>query len=82
MIKEAKITSKGQITIPKEIRQKLNLKPGKKVTFLTRGKEAVITPKIEDPMKELKELRQEISFKEEEIEKMIEESKRKWSKIQ
>ena len=30
----AKITSKGQITIPKEIREKMNLKIGDKVLFL------------------------------------------------
>ena len=29
----AKITSKGQITIPQEIRKKLNLKQGDKVIF-------------------------------------------------
>lgn len=30
----AKITSKGQITIPKDIRDKLNLRPGDKVIFI------------------------------------------------
>lgn len=30
----ARVTSKGQITIPKDIREKLNLKPGDKVVFL------------------------------------------------
>lgn len=29
----AKITSKGQITIPKEIREKIGLEPGKEVYF-------------------------------------------------
>ena len=29
----AKITSKGQITIPKEIREKMNLKTGDKILF-------------------------------------------------
>ena len=29
----AKVTSKGQITIPKHVREKLNLKPGDKVRF-------------------------------------------------
>lgn len=33
----AKITSKGQITIPIEIRRKLNLKDGDKVIFIERG---------------------------------------------
>ena len=30
----AKVTSKGQITIPKEIREKLGLKTGDKILFI------------------------------------------------
>ena len=29
----AKVTSKGQVTVPKEIRQKLNLNEGTKILF-------------------------------------------------
>ena len=31
---KAKITSKGQVTIPKEIREKVGLEPGKEVYFI------------------------------------------------
>jgi AbrB family looped-hinge helix DNA binding protein len=31
---EARMTSKGQITVPKDIRQKLRLKPGDRVRFI------------------------------------------------
>ncbi len=31
----ATVTSKGQVTIPKEIREKLNLQSGDKIKFLT-----------------------------------------------
>jgi len=31
---EAKMTSKGQITVPKDVRMKLNLKPGDRVRFV------------------------------------------------
>jgi len=31
---EAKMTSKGQITVPKDIRLKLGLKPGDRIRFL------------------------------------------------
>lgn len=37
----AKVTSKGQITIPSEIRNRLKLKPGDKVLFLEE--EGVVT---------------------------------------
>ena len=33
----ARITSKGQVTIPKEIREKLNLSKGSKIAFIEEG---------------------------------------------
>ena len=38
----AKITSKGQITIPKEVREILKLKDGSKVAFLPKGDTFII----------------------------------------
>jgi len=38
----AKITSKGQITIPVEIRRKLNLKEGDKVVFIEDGDQIIL----------------------------------------
>ena len=38
----AKITSKGQITIPIEIRKRLNLREGDKVVFITDGDKVII----------------------------------------
>lgn len=38
----AKVTSKGQITIPIDIRELLGLKEGSKVLFLKKGNEIVI----------------------------------------
>ncbi|MFI5420233.1 MAG: AbrB/MazE/SpoVT family DNA-binding domain-containing protein [Nitrososphaerales archaeon] len=36
------ISEKGQVTIPKEIRDVLQLKPGDKVVFIERGNEIVV----------------------------------------
>jgi AbrB family looped-hinge helix DNA binding protein len=36
------ISEKGQITVPKEIREGLGLKAGDKVVFLTRGDQVLI----------------------------------------
>ncbi len=33
---EATVTSKGQITLPKALRDKLNIKPGEKLAFFIR----------------------------------------------
>jgi AbrB family looped-hinge helix DNA binding protein len=34
---EAKMTSKGQITVPKDVRLKLGLKPGDRIRFLVEA---------------------------------------------
>ena len=81
MKKEATMTEKGRVTIPKAIRVKLGLKKGSKVYFELRGKEAVLLPEIVDPLEELRQLRKEIQFSEKEIQSMREESKKIWSKI-
>lgn len=40
----SKITSKGQTTIPKRIREILELEPGDRVLFVERGAEVVLQP--------------------------------------
>lgn len=41
---KAKVTIKGQVTIPKKIREKLNIQPGDFVLFVRKGNEVVIKP--------------------------------------
>jgi len=82
-IEEAKITSKGQITIPKNIRNILGLKAGGRIVFIPEGREVVMIPKSKEPLKELERIRKEVPlFTEEEIEKMMKESKKGWSKFE
>lgn len=38
----AKVTTKGQITIPKSVREMLNLKEGSKVLFIQKGEDIII----------------------------------------
>ena len=38
----AKVTTKGQITIPKSIRELLELKEGSKIIFIQKGKDIII----------------------------------------
>jgi AbrB family looped-hinge helix DNA binding protein len=40
----AVLTSKGQVTIPKEIRRALNLKPSEKVAIIIEDDHAIIKP--------------------------------------
>ena len=81
MMEEAVVTSKGQVTIPKEVRESLNIKDGSKIIFIVERGEAVIMPKVKNPLEALKKLREKISFTKEEITQMIKASKREWSKL-
>jgi AbrB family looped-hinge helix DNA binding protein len=49
-----KISSKGQLVVPVEIRRKLGIKPGHKVNLTLVDGKAVITPLPEDPIKVLR----------------------------
>ncbi|MGB2895291.1 MAG: AbrB/MazE/SpoVT family DNA-binding domain-containing protein [Anaerolineales bacterium] len=42
----SKITTRGQTTIPKKIRERLNLEPGDRVLFLEKDGEIVLQPLI------------------------------------
>lgn len=44
MKKEAKITSKGQITVPREVRHALGVKPGDKLVFEQNGQDVSVRP--------------------------------------
>ncbi len=47
---DVKLSSKGQIVIPREVRKKLNLKPGDKVKIeAIDGRKAIIQPAILPP---------------------------------
>jgi AbrB family looped-hinge helix DNA binding protein len=49
----AKVTSKGQITIPKDIREKLNIKTGDKVIFIEEGNKIVFANSSVVALKEI-----------------------------
>lgn len=46
----AQITPKGQILVPKNLRQKLGLKPGKKVHLAEDDGRLILTPVPSDPI--------------------------------
>ena len=48
-----KTSSKGQILLPKEIRKKLNIKPGQKLSLRLVGDHAEIKPLPQDPIEHL-----------------------------
>jgi len=66
-----KVSSKGQIVLPKDIRERFNIKPGDEVEILEFGREIVLVPikrdvklrgliKFNKPLKELlREIKEE-----------------------
>ena len=42
----AKITEKGQITLPRSVRQALNVKPGERVQFVVGDQSVVLRPAV------------------------------------
>ena len=58
----AKISSKGQITIPKEVRKLLKLKPGDRVKIEVKGDFATLKP-LKKPSESMKGLGRNIKKK-------------------
>lgn len=77
----ASVTSKGQVTIPKKIREKLGIESGSEINFIIKGDEVVLLPKTDKPLEQMKELRTEIHFSEKDVQEMIRESKKVWETI-
>jgi len=57
-----RLSSKGQITIPKEVREKLDLEPGDRVLVEVSGHAAVVRP-LEKPSKSMRGIGRETKIK-------------------
>ena len=49
------LSEKGQVTIPKDVRRRLKLKPGDKVIFIVRGEDMLIRKALERKLSEVLE---------------------------
>ncbi|MFZ7103755.1 MAG: AbrB/MazE/SpoVT family DNA-binding domain-containing protein [Peptococcaceae bacterium] len=82
----AKITSKGQITIPIQIRKMLNLKDGDKVVFMTDGGKVIMENPTRLAIKEAQEafagLAEELGLKsEDDVVNLVKEVRKElWAK--
>jgi antitoxin PrlF len=76
---EATVTSKGQVTIPKHIRETLDIDPGTKVEF-TLEDDGTIRVRRKDPaMDRLRAVKEKLEGREIDVEKLRRESKSQWS---
>lgn len=83
---EATVTSKGQITIPKGIRDHLGLHTGSAVVFVEQDRRVIMQPKIQNPLQGLRALRQQLEaegklISRSRLKQMLKEEKKEWSKI-
>lgn len=77
----AKISSKGQITIPIAIRKKLNLKEGDKVLFLEENNKVIVTNASYEALKEFQntmvgEAKKQGIYSEEDVNKIVKKVRR------
>lgn len=60
---EARISSKGQLVIPKYLRDALGLKPGKVVMIFNMDNRLILIPKPDEPVKALVEAGEKVAMK-------------------
>jgi len=78
---EATVTSKGQVTIPKEIRDRLDIRAGEKVLF--RFDEAgslrlVVVP--DDPMERIERVRERADGAEFDVQTLLDREREQWGR--
>ncbi|MFQ3318082.1 MAG: antitoxin PrlF [Natronomonas sp.] len=76
---DATVTSKGQVTIPKEIRDRLGIESGTEVEFEVQEDGSVTIRPKKPAMERLQDIRKQLSEHDVDLEKMRRESKRAWS---
>ena len=74
----AKVSSKGQIVIPKEIRERLGVQPGERLLVMTRDKEIILRKTESVSLEEISGKMEEAS-KKIDVDKLIDEAV-KWAR--
>ena len=75
---EVTVSSKNQITLPKEVCNRLDLEQGKKVVFLVENKNVHIIKKPDDILKAMRELSEGKRFSSKEIREEIRKDRNQW----
>lgn len=73
------VTSKGQVTIPKRIRDKLGLSAGTELEFILEEDGTLRVRPKEPALEQLRAVKEQLADHDVDIEKMRRESKREWS---
>ncbi|ERH02584.1 MAG: looped-hinge helix DNA binding domain, AbrB family [Halonotius sp. J07HN6] len=75
---DATLTSKGQVTIPKRIRERLGLEAGAEVEFILNDDGSLRLRPKEPPMERLRAIQEQLSAREVDLDRMRRESKGAW----
>ena len=76
---DATITSKGQVTIPKRIRDELGLTAGTEIEFIIQDDGTIRVRAKEPALQRLRGVKEQLAEQNVDIEKMRRESKAAWS---
>ncbi len=82
MSETARVTSKGQVTIPKEVRERLGIEEGEDVEFTVNEDGTVTLRPQKSPREELDEVRERLSSLDVDVDELIRESKQAWSSLE
>lgn len=77
----ATITSKGQVTIPKQIRDRLGLDEGTEIEFILKDDGTITVQPKKPAMEQLRDVQQTLSKHDIDIDAMIRDSKKAWSSL-
>lgn len=79
LTRDATITSKGQVTIPKEIRDRLDLAAGTELEFSIQADGSLRVRPKQPAMVRLRAVREQLSDREIDLDAMRRESRQAWS---
>lgn len=82
MSETARVTSKGQVTIPKGVRERLGIEEGEDVEFTVNEDGTVTLRPQKSPREELDEVRERLSSLDVDVDELIRESKQAWSSLE
>ncbi|PSQ56695.1 AbrB family transcriptional regulator [Halobacteriales archaeon SW_8_68_21] len=76
--KDATVTSKGQVTIPKRIRDELDIDAGTEVEFVLEADGTISVRPKRPPMDRLREIKEQLAERDVDVEQMRSDSKDQW----
>lgn len=77
----ATVTSKGQVTIPKRIRDRLDLDEGTEIEFVLKDDGTVVVERKKPAMDRLRDVQRTLSKRDVDLDAMIRDSKTAWSSV-